>query len=199
MKNVLVVDDHLITAEGVASIVREQNGLRLVKVCCSTKGAIKFTDNYQENINVVLIDLYMPNEPTGYGIQALRSRLVDTKIICLTAADGFHDSKLAYKKGANVVFHKSTNIQKVMNACLTDANSEEITLKEDAHAIKLFTSRQVDIIKRLSEGESDKEIGVRLGISPETVRTHIKKMFHTTETNSRQKLTNWVRDNGYQY
>ena len=197
MRNVLVLDDHLVTASGIAKLIADHDGLDVVSICTSTNDALAAIDRLQKNIQVIVADLYIPGEPTGSAIQRLHDYLPDTRIICLTASEGVHDDRLARGYGAHIVIHKSSNPLEVVKACLS--NQETLPANDNATTNTVFTSRQTDILKHIAHGKADKEIALELGISPETVRTHLKKLFRTTQTNSRQKLIIWLRENGFRY
>ena len=75
----------------------------------------------------------------------------------------------------------------IVDAVLAAANGQQ--LKPPAKAATVLTDRETEVLARISQGESNKEVAHSLGVSPSTVRTHVESIFRKLECSTRAAAT----------
>lgn len=182
---VLIVDDHPVVLKGLSFFLQAQSCIELIGQAMNGEDAIAQVETLQPD--VVLMDLKMP---VMDGIEATRqitSRYQDVKVIVLTSfAD--RDSVLpAIRAGAigfqlkdvepEVLVETIETVMKgnrslhpqVTNQLLADLTSED----HPSAGIEQLTSREQDVLRQITLGQSNKEIAAELHITEKTVKTHI--------------------------
>ena len=186
---VLVVDDHALVRTGVVNILSHEPDLRVVAE--ASNGAEAVVEFAKHRPDVVLLDLRMP---VMEGVEAVRQiREVDpgAKVIVLTTYDTDEDISRALKAGAKAYVLKDITADELV-ACIHDVMKGK-TYLAPAAAAKLaegiarvqVTPRELSTLRLMADGKSNKEIGVALGISERTVKTHLGHLFEKLGVTSR--------------
>jgi DNA-binding NarL/FixJ family response regulator len=170
----LIADDHPALTVAVSAFVAE-NGFEIVGPAPDGRRAVALAE--QEKPELALIDYRMPRLAGLELIAALREVSPETRI-CVYTADG--DEQLAndaLAAGAvGVILKESplTDVVRALEAALGGRSYLDPSIRSAGPTGKL-TQREVDVLCLLAEGLQHEEIGRRLGISSETVRTHLRK------------------------
>ncbi len=170
----LIADDHPALTAAVTSFVAE-NGFEVVGPASDGRRAVALAA--QEQPDLALVDFRMPRLAGLDLIAALREVSPDTRI-CVYTADG--DEQLASDSlaaGAVAVLLKESplsDVVRALEAALAGRSYLDPSIRGATPTGKL-TQRELDVLGLLAEGLQHEEIGRRLGISSETVRTHLRK------------------------
>jgi DNA-binding NarL/FixJ family response regulator len=179
--NILLVDDHQIVMNGLKSLLAQKpeylvkgealNGAEALAVLAVLK------------IDLVLMDIDMPVMNGIEATKEIKKQFPEVKIIMLT----MHDEKAMIKSmldlGADGYLLKNSSLSELHNAIQSvylgkqflsdDVNSALMAPDIDkSGALSELTDREIEIIKLIAEGMSNKEIGDKLFISHRTVDTH---------------------------
>ena len=193
---ILIADDHKIVLDGLTSILGDIDGFDVVGSVENGKEAVDFVAT-KEKPDVLLMDIDMP---VMNGINAAREitkNFEGVRILTLSmhnekgmiqtlmdaGADGYilkNSSKEELEKGIRTVYAGQTFFSTDVTMSLLN-QSTEITKQADLpQEVQELTERELEILKLVAEGYSNKEIGERLFISHRTVDTHrtnlMKKM-----------------------
>jgi DNA-binding NarL/FixJ family response regulator len=177
----LIADDHSVVREGLVSLVKRKSDMVVVAEASNGREAVELWK--KQRPDVTLLDLRMP-ELDGVGtIKEIRELDENAQIIVLTTYDGDEDIYRAIKAGAKAYLLKDTARDALVD-CVRRVRSGETYLPQPL-AAKLaervsgaaLSSREMDVLKRMAAGKSNKEIGAELFISEGTVKTHIKSIF----------------------
>lgn len=188
-KRVLLVDDHAIVTDGLKSLISGVDGYDVVASCTNGKEALEMLSHVK--VDIVLMDIDMPEMNGIEATKAIKKQFDNVKIIILTMHDEKAMIKALMEDGADGYLLKNSSKEGLLQALEAVAQgkkhlSEEantILLKKDGEGSKKLsdlTEREVEILRLVAEGLSNKEIGDRLFISHRTVDTH--------RTNLMQKL-----------
>jgi DNA-binding NarL/FixJ family response regulator len=206
---ILIVDDQNLVREGMASLLSLEEDLEVVGQACNGEEACLMTDNLLPD--VVLMDVRMPvcDGVTASGI--IHAKYPDIKIIVLTTFDEEEYIMLALQKGASGYLLKDTPSEQVAAVIrsvraghtllgptitpkvLSHLSAPKPEPKVDYRGI--LTSREIDVLKLLGQGKSNREIAKELNITEGTVKNHITKIFNQVGVRDRTQAALWVQHN----
>ncbi|MET0280435.1 MAG: response regulator transcription factor [Steroidobacteraceae bacterium] len=185
----LIVDDHPMLREGVATVIQLQPDMDLVGQCSDGMEAV---ESYRRLLpDVMLIDLRMPNLNGLEATRRIRQEFPGARIIVLTTYSGDVQATQALKAGAAGYLLKSTLRKEMLDAIRTVHSGRRYVPPEIANQIamhvgsELLTERELDVLGLIALGKSNKEIARHLVISDETVKAHVKTIFEKLEVTDR--------------
>ena len=202
---VLIVDDHPLILDGIASIISEHASLEIVGHATNGKTALEFIQTCA--VDLVMTDLDMPEMSGLELIQAIRSKQLALKILVLTMHNEKSTIRQIMDAGGDGFLLKTANRDEMLQA--VDAIiagkkffSPEVTVKlltEEVHDdVPDFdlTEREIEIVQLIAEGFSNKEIGEKLFISHRTVDTHRTNVMKKLNVNNIASLVRFALTNG---
>src|SRR5437660_2875486 len=178
---ILVADDHSVVREGLVSLVKRKADMTVVAEASNGREAVDLWKEYRPDL--VLLDLRMP-ELDGVGaIKEIRELDPSAHIAVLTTFDGDEDIYRAIKAGAKGYLLKDAPREALMD-CIRRVHAGETCVPVHL-AAKLaqrvsgetLSEREIDVLKLMAQGKSNKEIGSALFISEGTVKSHVKNIF----------------------
>ena len=175
---ILIVDDHAVVRDGLAAMLSFQSNMVVAGHAKNGREAIE-----QFRVvgpDVVLMDLAMP-ELDGVGaIIAIRNEFPDARILVLTTYDGDESVYRALESGAKGYLLKDcttadllTAIRKVYSGATHVSERAATKLAERMMAGAALSPREIEVLKLVAGGKSNKEIAGLLFISEGTVKTHV--------------------------
>jgi DNA-binding NarL/FixJ family response regulator len=182
---VLIVEDHVVVAEGLGALLNDQDDMTVVGKVGSVGESISLAAELSPD--VVIIDFRLTDgtgADAGAGIRQIRP---DTKLIFLTREDGDAARFAALEAGASAFIHKSRAASEVVDAIRTVAGGGTLITPRTIAALlnkrrsmdaqlESLTPREKEVLRLMAEGVSSREIASKLGISYTTVRTHIRSL-----------------------
>lgn len=185
---VAVIDDHPVVREGTAAIVSRQADMSVV---ASAESLNEF-DQLQAVVDVVLLDLHLGEEETGFRLldeYSKRSDRLDVPaIVVLSAFDYPQYVEAALRLGAAGYVLKMAPVDHLLNAIRRAAEGGMSFSVRAGRAVAL-SRREGEVIAAVAEGLTNDQIGGRLGISPRTVASHLRRLYERLEVASRAELT----------
>jgi DNA-binding NarL/FixJ family response regulator len=179
--SILLVDDHPLLREGVAAVIGLQSDMVLVGEAENGSQAI---ERFRQTLpDVTLMDLQMPEMGGVEAIQAIRAESPAARILVLTTYAGDVLALRAMKAGAAGYLLKSSLRKELVDTIrAVHAGrrhvSAEIASEIAVHAVDdQLSDREVSILNLIANGHANKAIGLRLSISEETVKAHLKNIF----------------------
>jgi DNA-binding NarL/FixJ family response regulator len=164
---ILSVDDHPLLRAGVAALVGTQPDMTIVGEAKSGREAV---------------DIQMPDMDGIDAIIAIRSEFPDARAIVLTTYEGDALAYRALKAGARAYILKSLVRKDLLNAIRTvhaghkHIQSEIAVTLADHAADDRLTDREVEVLKLMGDGNSNKLIADKLSIAEHTVKGHVKNI-----------------------
>jgi len=186
---VLTVDDHPLFREGVAAVLNLEPDIQLTAEAQSVAEAVALFRNLRPD--VVLMDIQLPD---GSGIDATAQichEFPDAKVLILTTYQG--DVRILKALGAGAVgfLLKNTLRRELVESVRMVHRGQRRILKEVAldltkHAADdRLTSREMRVLEELARGQTNKEVGRMMGITEETVKTHVASVLTKLKANDR--------------
>lgn len=186
---ILIADDHSVVREGLVSLIKRKSDMVVVAEASNGREAVDLWKEHRPDIT--LLDLRMP-ELDGVGaIKEIRELDETAHVIVLTTFDGDEDIYRAIKAGAKAYLLKDTARDALVD-CVRRAHAGETYLPPQL-AAKLaervsgeaLSAREIEVLRRIAAGKSNKEIGAELFISEGTVKSHVKSIFAKLDVVSR--------------
>lgn len=178
---VLIADDHSVVREGLVSLIRRKADMTVVGEASNGREAVDFWKEHRPD--VTLLDLRMP-ELDGVGvIKEIRAGDEKAGIIVLTTFDGDEDIYRAIQAGAKGYLLKDVPREALMD-CIRRVHAGETCIPThlaaklaDRVSGETLSAREIEVLKLMAQGKSNKEIGSALFISEGTVKSHGKGIF----------------------
>jgi DNA-binding NarL/FixJ family response regulator len=186
---VLTVDDHPLLREGIKAIIDQAPDMEMVAQASNGREAIQQFRKVRPD--VTLMDVQMPEIDGIEALIAIRHEFPDARVIVLTTYKGDAQAMRALKAGAHAFLLKSL-LQHEMLDTIRDVHAghkrigEEIAEQlADHFNDEPLTPRELDVLRLIAEGNSNKEIADRLAMSQDTVKGHVKSILTKLGANDR--------------
>jgi DNA-binding NarL/FixJ family response regulator len=186
---ILIADDHTVVREGLVALAKRKSDMVIVAAASNGLEAVDLWKQHRPD--VTLLDLRMP-ELDGLGaIKAIREIDPNAYIVVLTTYDSDEDIYRAIKAGAKAYLLKDTARDALVETVRRVFAGE--TYLPPPIAAKLaervsgaaLSQREMEVLRRMATGKSNKEIGAELFISDGTVKTHVSSIFTKLDVVSR--------------
>jgi len=194
---VLVADDHLVVREGISAIIARQPDIEVVGEAADGVEAVEKALELKPD--VILMDLRMPVMDGASAMKQIRIQDKNVKFIVLTTYDTEEYVFQAIEAGAQAYLLKDALHDDLFRAIrdvfqgksVIDPAIASRVLERFAEMSRQITTpdvlsdREIEVLKLMSHGASNKEIAVTLSVSESTVRTHIQSIFQKMGANNR--------------
>ncbi len=206
---VLLVDDHQIIIDGIGALLNSTDGIKLLNAASNGKEALEILKIL--SVDVVLMDIDMPIMNGLDAAKQMKRNHPDTKIIMLSMHSEQSMIRELIQMGVDGYLLKNTTKEELVNA-IKKVNgggqyfSAEVTLRlmetqaeraqHQVEGVEL-TNREIEILKLIADGYTNKEIGVKLFISHRTVDSHRTNLMKKLEVNNVAGLINYAIRHGF--
>jgi DNA-binding NarL/FixJ family response regulator len=186
---ILCVDDHPLVREGIARKIDRQPDMKVIGTASTGAEAIELFQRHRPD--VVLMDLQLPGMRGIQAIEAIRREDSEARIVVLTMYSGDEDIFRAIQAGAASYLLKDTLSSDLVSIVRRVYRGERPIPPAVASRLAKragrpgLSTREVEVVELLAEGKRNKEIADVLGITRETVQTHIKRLFVKLNVNDR--------------
>lgn len=186
---ILTVDDHQLLREGIAAVLDGQAGMTLVGHAGNGQEAIESFRRLRPD--VTLMDLRMPEMSGIEAMSIIRTEFPNARIIVLTTYAGDVQAAAALKAGAAGYLLKSLvrkELIETIRAVHAGKRSvpAEIAMEIAEHvADDSLTEREMQVLRRVAAGKSNKLIAAELDIAEGTVKTHMKSILPKLDASDR--------------
>ena len=209
---ILLVDDHALFREGLSSLLSNQPDLKIVGTAQSVSEAIQAARDLKPDL--ILMDF---THPDGTGLEATKAILAEspgTKIVFLTVHEDDERLFSAIRSGAIGYLPKNISMHDLVaqirgleygEAAITSKMASRV-LGElartqpgrpniDSPAARL-TTRELEVLREIEKGASNREIADRLYISERTVKNHVSHILNKLNLRNRYEAAEFARQNG---
>src|SRR5215469_6062989 len=195
---VLSVDDHPLLREGIATIINNQPDMTLVSQAASGSEAIQQYRTHRPD--VTLMDLRLPDLSGIDAMMAILAEFPDGRIVMLSTFEGDVEIQRALEAGARGYLLKNMPPSELANAIRqVHAGKRRIPAEVATHLAEhlgheKLTTREVEVLRHVVEGNGNRDVGEILKISEETVKVHVKHIMEKLGARDRsQAITIAVR------
>jgi DNA-binding NarL/FixJ family response regulator len=186
---ILTVDDHPLLRKGIAALVNAEPDLKLVAEASNGKEAIDAFRSHRPD--VTLMDLQMPGVDGLEAIDAIRREFPEARIIVLTTYSGDMQALRALKAGARGYILKGHVHKELLDTIRAVHAGQkrippEIAAELADHATDdPLTEREIDVVRLIAAGNSNKQIADQLSIGEATVKSHVTNILSKLGANDR--------------
>jgi two-component system NarL family response regulator len=186
---VLVADDHSIVRQGLVALINRNRDMQVVAQAADGNAAVdQFTRHHPD---ICLIDLRMPRMDGVEAIRTICQKNPNAKIIVLTTFDDDEDIYRALHYGAKAYLLKDISRQDLIESITAVHNGmtripTRVALKLATHvANRDLTTREIEVLRLLSAGLSNKEIASELEVKEGTVKIHVNHLLQKLQASTR--------------
>lgn len=208
---VLIVDDHDLFRDGIASLLRAR-GYEVIGEAEDGREAIKRARELRPDL--VLMDIRMPNMGGLEATRLIKAELPDIKVVILTVSDEEEDLFEAIKSGAQGYLLKklksdiffelisgvaqgeapiSPRMASKMLTELSVANSSGVPRQGGSSAL---SNRELEVLRLVADGRANKEVATQLSISESTVKYHLRNILDKLHLENRAQVIAYASREG---
>lgn len=208
---VLLVDDHELFRQGVSAILSSAPQIEVVGQAENGKIAVELCGS--RHPDVVLMDINMPVCGGLEATRMIKERYPNVRILILTVSSAEESLFDAVKSGASGYVLKNANPTTVIDSIQRVHAGEpvipsdlamhiitEFSTPKEPHAkpmVDALTDRELEVLRKLSTGATNKEIASVLYISENTVRNHVRNILEKLHLNNRVQAAAYALREGY--
>jgi DNA-binding NarL/FixJ family response regulator len=212
MIRILIVDDHVLFREGLVGILQARHEFDVVGEAGTVSGAVKKARQCKPDM--VLMDWSLPDGDGSQASKQILAELPDCKIVFLTIYEADEKLFTAIRSGAKGYMLKNVSSAKLIRALLdVEAGNPAISramtsrlMDEFSHtsidnqiqpvAFNKLSPRELDVLRELVKGASNREIAINLFISVNTVKHHIHSILEKLGMENRRQAASFAREQG---
>lgn len=196
---ILLVDDHKLVTVGFKMLLSENIAFEVVAETGNGKSVVNLCEEL--NVDLVLMDINLPDINGIDSTKILKNKLPDVKVIMLSMNEDEDSIFKADQAGAEGYLLKTIEkeeLEYAINLVITGSKYYSKTISEEViYKIKnklyetqkgILTSRELEILKEISIGSSIKQIAEKLFISDRTVNTHKTNIYKKMEVKNSVEL-----------
>ncbi len=216
---IMLVDDHLLFREGMSSLLSRDERFEILSEADDGETALEIVEDALPDI--ILMDVKMPGMGGIEATQKLLTKHPDLKVIMITASEKDEDLFEAVKAGAQGYILKTVSDTKYIRESIFSVAAGDaiippamaprllnefanlakgkpsvkkiIVAKKTEEKITLLTPRENEVLALVAQGLTNKEIGKRLVISENTVRSHLRFILDKLHINNRVQAALWFQ------
>jgi DNA-binding NarL/FixJ family response regulator len=204
---ILIVDDHALFRRGVRKTIEAKKDFEVVGE--AEDGIEALAKARELGPDLILMDINMPHADGLEAVSAIKRELPGVKIIMLSVHDQDENLFEAIKRGAEGFLSKNVRAKDLLDSLRGTMKGEtaipgsmaDKILKEFARLAKIeagsiasqLTPREKEVLQKLSEGLSNREIGLSLRISENTVKVHVSHILKKLHLQNRTQAAAYAR------
>jgi two-component system NarL family response regulator len=197
---VMIADDHFVVRMGLAAVVNTQTDMAVIGEATTGKQAVEMFRQHRPDI--VLMDVRMPEMDGIEAITTIRKDYPDSRFIVLTTYDGDEDIYRALQAGARAYLLKDSLRDGLVEAIRAVYSGQRRIPPEVASRLAErmnrteLTARELEVLKLVAQGKSNKIVASELSISEGTVKIHVNNILSKLGVSDRTHATTFALQRG---
>jgi DNA-binding NarL/FixJ family response regulator len=207
---VLIVDDHDLFRQGVCNTIKAEEDFEVVGE--AEDGTEALAKARELKPDLILMDIRMPQGDGLEAVSAIKKELADVRIVMLTVNDKDENLFEAIKRGAEGFLSKSLRAKDLLSSLRGVMRGEaaisrlktgrilkELVRLAQVEAEKTtgrLSVREIDVLQKISQGLTNKEIALSLSISENTVKAHVTNILRKLNLRTRSEAAAHARRYG---
>jgi two-component system invasion response regulator UvrY len=207
MINVMLVDDHGLVRDGIKRLLNDVDGINVVAEAETGEQAIRQARKL--SMDVILMDISMPGIGGLEATRKIARGMPDVKIIAVTVHDDDPFPARLLEAGAAGYLTKGCDVREIINAIRSVHAGKQYITPDIAHKLALtlvnkreksplerLTQRETQVMLMIVKGSTNKEISIRLCLSPKTTSTYRYRLFEKLGVQNDVELTRFAIRHG---
>ena len=172
------MDDHPLFLEGIGTVIAHQSDMRLLGTASTAAGAVSQFTAHRPSI--MLLDMRLPDASGLVVLRRVLSQFPQARIVMLTTYGGDFQIQQALEGGASGYLLKNCDHDELVSVIRAVHAGRKYVPSEVAQTLaqhlgtETLTEREVQILNQVAMGTRNREIGRRLSISQDTVKSHLR-------------------------
>jgi len=198
---ILIADDHPLLREGIATVIRSQPDMKLMAEASTGSQAVRLCLELRPDI--VLMDLRLPDMSGIDALANIRMHFSEARVIILTTFEGDAEVQRALKAGARSYLLKSMTPNEILaNIRLVHAGKVVVPPEVAAQLLEFMSEdalseREIEVLRQVAEGKSNRAAGATLFITEETVKIHMRHIMEKLGASDRTQAVAIAVRRGY--
>lgn len=191
---ILVADEHPIVREGLAALINRRSDMKVIAEASSGREAV---DQFvAQSPDVALLELKLPLMDGIETVKSICEKNPEARLVVFTTHVGEEDIYLTLRAGAFGYLLKSTSLAELIECILAVAQGKRWIPPSVAAQLgkrvqnRGLTPRETQVMRALTTGMSNKEIGSSLNISESTVKVHVTHILEKLKVTGRIEAIN---------
>ncbi|MGF7184491.1 DNA-binding NarL/FixJ family response regulator [Desulfitispora alkaliphila] len=197
---VVIVDDHILIRQGLRKILELDPVIQVIDEAGDGQGAINVARD--TDCEVMLMDINMPGINGIEATKVIKRECPQVKIVALTVHDDEEYISELIKAGVSGYLLKDINPDKLIDTIKKVVKGESVIhpsitsklllefnrmaeIKEEKNKFEDLTKREIQVLRLIAQGQTNKQIGKDLYISEKTVKNHITSIFRKLQVDDR--------------
>lgn len=192
---ILIADDHALFRDGLSLHLEKIAPHAVILQASNYSQAMKIIDSTPD-INLVVIDLDMPDMKWEEGVKVLHEKSPNIRFVVISASENRHDIKKILEMGLSGYIPKSSDTKVLTSALnliieggtylppsiISQVSSENNLSRREG---KVLTPRQSEVLRYVAQGLSNKQIAYNMSVSEATVKLHINALLRAVGATNR--------------
>ena len=200
---IVIADDHPVFRAGLQGLLSGQEDFQVVGEAANGREAVDMVR--LASPDVLLVDLQMPELDGVHAIREIRNVAPKTRILVLTTYDSDGDILRAVEAGATGYLLKDTPREELFKAIRATARGDSVLSPTVASKLvgrarapvdRSLSAREIEVLRLVARGTSNKTIGKELRISEATVKTHLLHIFAKLSVDDRTAAVTAAMERG---
>jgi DNA-binding NarL/FixJ family response regulator len=197
---ILIADDHFVVRMGLTAVIHTQPDMTVVAEATTGRQAVELFRAHRPDI--ALMDLRMPEMDGIEAITAIRQEFPESRFIVLTTYDGDEDIYRALQAGARAYLLKDMLRDGLVEAIRAVHAGQRRLPAEVANRLAErmnrteLTARELEVLRLIVLGRSNKEIAAELSIAEGTVKIHINNILSKLGVSDRTQAATFALQRG---
>jgi len=208
---VLLVDDHTLFRKGLVGLLEKDKEFQVVGEAENGAEAIKKAKQFKPDL--IVMDIHMPGTDGIEATRRIRELLPSTKVVILTVSEKDKDLFEAIKSGAHGyllktlepdelctmlrgVFEGEAPISRVTASKILSEFVAQAARRSEKNLEEELSAREKEVLQHLATGLTNKEIGNKLAMAENTVKSHLKNILDKLHLQNRVQAATFAYQNG---
>ena len=179
---VMIVDDHPVVRSGLEAMFSVEDDLEVITALSGGHAALKWCRQHMNCPDVIVADVHMPNGDGFELLNAIRANFPEIRVLLLAGIPLKDEEARARAEGAAGYLPKSIAGRRVIEAIGRVAKGDAFLTEAFKPSVGILSDKELTVLRYASEGKTRDEIAIILGISSETVKTHLRSIMHKLDT-----------------
>ncbi|WP_411842242.1 response regulator [Salinicoccus sp. HZC-1] len=195
MYKIIMTDDHHIVREGMKFLLSTTEDIRVVEDFGTGAETLDYLSANHQEIDLVLLDLVMPEMDGIEVTRRIKSEFPNIKVLVLSSYTSEEYIRPVFAAHADGYIIKEMEAEELIESIKNVIEGEKVIHPDILEVIdregdmphekNVLSAREIEVLKEIVKGKSNKEIGEALFVSEKTVKTHVSHILNKLEVSDR--------------